>query len=125
MVIIGDEAARLERHGSEAAELSGGRLIGHRYRILEPVGRGWRAYDERLRRPVFVEPIREGGDTPEQRIRSEAARGRTLLDAVVCRDTAFAVRICPPSRNDSSGRRSADMGPPHTSPPTVRRGDST
>jgi len=110
MVILQEEPGRIERLGSEAAALRGGRLIGHRYRIVEPVGRGWRAYDERLRRTVFVEPIRGGGDTPQQRIRSEAARGRTLLDAVVCGDTAFAVRVHPPSRtagNEHQSTRSA------------------
>jgi hypothetical protein len=102
MVLTGEEHGGLDGLGSEPAGLREGLLIGHRYRILESAGRGWRAYDERLRRSVYVDPILRGGETPQQRIRSEAAFGVTLLDAFVWADTALAVRVGPPSAGSTT-----------------------
>jgi hypothetical protein len=93
MVLAGKDASDLAKTGLETAGLSEGLLLGYRYRLLHPVDRGWSAYDERLQRTVFVEPIVREGETPQQRIRSEAAFGAALLDAVVCGDAAFAVRV--------------------------------
>jgi len=97
MVLLGKDSSDLARPALEPAGLSEGLLLGYRYRLLHPVDRGWSAYDERLQRTVFVEPITRGGETPRQRIRSEAAFGAALLDAVVCGDAAFAVRVRPAS----------------------------
>jgi hypothetical protein len=100
MVLTGQEHGGHEELSSEPTGLREGLVVSHRYRILEPAGHGWRAYDERLRRTVYVEPILQAGATPQQRIRSEAAFDLTLLDAFTWADTALAVRVSPPSSCD-------------------------
>ena len=77
---------------SATANLADGSRLAERYRILHRAGRGWLAYDERLRRSVLIETIL-GSGAPAERVRREASNDIPLLDALVCGDTAFAVRV--------------------------------
>jgi len=73
-------------------ELGEGTVLSGRYRIVHRMAAGWIAYDERLSRPVVIEPI-GGRGAPAERIRREAARDERLSDAVIFGGEAFAVRM--------------------------------
>lgn len=88
-------------------ETGSGRRVGNRYRLDELIGRGgagavWRAYDERLQRPVAVKEIlwpvdpREFG--PERALREARAAARLrdpgvvqVYDMLTDRDRAYLV----------------------------------
>jgi hypothetical protein len=74
-----------------------GVLLAHRYRVLHSVSNGWRAYDERLARPVVIERVAAEGP-PAERVRRLIATERELFDAVVADDDVFAV--FPPNRQN-------------------------
>jgi hypothetical protein len=69
-----------------------GALLSDRYRVLHRCSGGWLAYDERLDRAVFVEPIAGQGEHPVECARRAAAGDVPPVDAVIAGDAAFLVR---------------------------------
>lgn len=73
-----------------------GTVLAQRYRVLHPTVAGWLAYDERLSRPVLLEPMGlDATATIAERVRAAAASGVPVLDAVLQPDGAFVVRPAP------------------------------
>jgi hypothetical protein len=85
------EPTGLAGDGDRPACLSEGTVLAGRYRVLDRMGCGWSAYDERLSRPVLIVAI-DGDGAPGERVRREASSGVDLLDAVILGGEAFAVR---------------------------------
>jgi len=70
-----------------------GTVLAQRYRVLHPTVAGWLAYDERLSRPVLLEPIGlDAAASVAECVRVAAASGVPVLDAVIQTDGAFVVR---------------------------------
>src|SRR5437762_7801216 len=70
-----------------------GAVLSDRYRVLHRCSGGWLAYDERLDRAVFVEPIAAEGEHPVECVRRAAAAGNVSpVDAIISGDSAFLVR---------------------------------
>jgi hypothetical protein len=79
------------RAAAPSPALCDGSLLAGRYRVLHPNGKGWRAFDERLTRPVLIEVI-VGNGAPDERVRREVSSGAALLDAFVFGSDSYAVR---------------------------------
>lgn len=80
-------------NGDARPWVADGTVLAQRYRVLHPTVSGLLAYDERLSRPVLLEPIAvDVTTTVAERVRMAAASGVPVLDAIIQPDGAFVVR---------------------------------
>jgi hypothetical protein len=89
--VVDQPAPAGEVHGSSRSVCEGA-LLSDRYRVLHRCSGGWLAYDERLDRAVFVEPITGQGEHPVECVRRAAGGDVPPVDAIIAGDTAFLVR---------------------------------